>query len=186
MQPRSLVTEDRVMPVATEDGCFAAGRNPGLCKVAVVERHKGSGKVGLGILGGYVGKGRFLGGALATSIAHDSHNIVCAGDSDEDMAAAIEAVARMHGGIALVRQGRILASLALPVGGLMSTETAEETARKQEAIFAAARAFDVSPDVDAVMSLSFMSLCVIPVLKVNTRGLFDVGKFAFVPVDAGE
>ena len=68
----------------------------------------------------------------------------------------------------------------------MSTETAEETACKQEAIFAAARAFDVSPDVDAVMSLSFMSLCVIPVLKVNTRGLFDVGKFAFVPVDAGE
>ncbi len=184
MQPHSLVTEDRVMPVATEDGCFAAGRNPGLCKVAVVERHKGSGKVGLGILGGYVGKGRFLGGALATSIAHDSHNIVCAGDSDEDMAAAIEAVARMHGGIALVRQGRVLASLALPVGGLMSTETAGETARKQEAIFAAARAFDVSPDVDAVMSLSFMSLCVIPALKVNTRGLFDVGKFTFVPVDA--
>lgn len=184
MQPHSLVTEDRVMPVETEDGCFVAGRNPGLCKVAVVERHKGSGKVGLGILGGYVKEGQFLGGALATSIAHDSHNIVCAGDSDEDMAAAIEAVARMHGGIALVRQGRVLASLALPVGGLMSTETAGETARKQEAIFAAARTFDVSPDVDAVMSLSFMSLCVIPALKVNTRGLFDVGKFTFVPVDA--
>ena len=93
MQPRSLVTEDRVMPVETEDGCFVAGRNPGLCKVAVVERHKGSGKVGLGILGGYVKEGQFLGGALRRASLMIRINIVCAGDSDEDMAAAIEAVA---------------------------------------------------------------------------------------------
>lgn len=183
MQPHSLVSDDKVMSVMTEDGCFSARRNPGLCKVAVVERHKGSGKVGLGILAGYVEQGKMLGGALATSIAHDSHNIVCAGDSDEDMAAAIEAVSGMHGGIALVRGGKVVASLALPVAGLMSTETVEQTAQKQEAVFASARTFAVSRDIDAVMSLSFMSLCVIPALKVNTRGLFDVNKFSFVPVD---
>ena len=90
----------------------------------------------------------------------------------------------MHGGIAWSARGVFWLRLLSLWEASWSTETAGETARKQEAIFAAAWTFDVSPDVDAVMSLSFMSLCVIPALKVNTRGLFDVGKFTFVPVDA--
>ncbi len=181
--PHSLETEQCVMELATNaEGLFSAELNPGLCKIAVVERHSGSGHVGLGILDGYARAGTILGGAIATSIAHDSHNIVVAGSSDADMVACVREVCRMNGGIAMVRGGKVVVRQALPVAGLMSQEEAVEVARQNEAVKAAALDLSVSEDVDCVVTLAFMSLCVIPAIKVNTRGLFDVEAWQFVDI----
>lgn len=96
-----------------------------MCKIAVFERHKSLGLAGLGILDGYARKGESLGGALATSISHDSHNIVVVGSSDEDMLVAVQTVQAMHGGIVLVRKGVVVARVCLPVAGLMSLDEAD-------------------------------------------------------------
>lgn len=184
LKPGSLETEQRIMDiVTTEEGDFSADLNPGLCKIAVVERHKGSGRVGLGILAGYAKEGSNLGGALVTSISHDSHNIVVAGSNDADMAAAVRSVCAMSGGIALVRDGRQVATLPLPVGGLMSPEDAIKVSRFNDTINAAAAGLSVSEGVDPVVTLSFMSLCVIPSIKVSTKGLFDVDGWRFVDIE---
>lgn len=184
--PHNLCTVAKILPVEVdEEGLFGAGKNPGLCKIAVFERHRALGLVGLGILEGYAKQGRLLGGALATSISHDSHNIVAAGSSDEDILLAVQTVAEGGGGIAIVRDGKCGAFLPLPVAGLMSEAGARDVARDFGAIEEAARAFAVSSDIDPVMTLSFMALCVIPEIRVHTRGLFDVTTFSFVPVDAG-
>ena len=168
------------------EGNFDAAANPGLCKIAVFERHKSLGLVGLGILENYALEGRLLRGALATSIAHDSHNIVVAGSSDQDMIQAVARVAEMNGGIAIVQGGVCTASLPLPVAGLMSGEAAEDVARELAAIEKKALDFAVNPDIDPVVTLSCMALCVIPKLRVHTRGLFDVTEFSFTSVDAGD
>ena len=184
LRPGSLDTEHRVMNIATTgDGYFSAELNPGLCKIAVVERHKGTGRVGLGILAGYARDGTNLGGAIATSISHDSHNIVVAGSNDADMAAAVREVCAMNGGISLVRGGRTAARLPLPVGGLMSPEEAVRVAHLNETVNAAAAGLSVCEDVDPVVSLAFMSLCVIPSIKVSTKGLFDVDAWRFVDIE---
>ncbi|MBQ7606639.1 MAG: adenine deaminase [Desulfovibrionaceae bacterium] len=181
LKPHTLVTEEAIRPVAaTENGLFSAAANPGLCTLAVLDRHNASGRIGLGILQGYAKPGTVLGGALATSIAHDSHNIVVAGSSEEDMKTAVQEVCAMQGGIAVVQNGCVLARLALPVGGIMSTEDAKRVAQGNEEINAAARRLNVCDDVDPVITLAFMSLCVIPAIKLNTRGLFDVNSWKFV------
>ena len=184
INPGSLETENCIFDIATtKDGLFSAELNPGLCKIAVIERHKGTGRVGLGILSGYAKKDTILGGAIATTISHDSHNIVVAGSNDLDMATAVRCVSSMNGGIALVRQGLVMASLALPVGGLMSPEDAVKVARLNEAIEKASCELSISEDVDPVVTLAFMTLCVIPKIKVNTKGLFDVDAWRFVPIE---
>ncbi|MBQ9405536.1 MAG: adenine deaminase [Desulfovibrio sp.] len=183
LQPHSLVTQEQIMDVATtQEGNFAAKLNPGLCKIAVLERHKASGHIGLGILSGYVRKGALLDGAIATSIAHDSHNIVVAGSDDADMVAAVRAICAMQGGIAIVRKRHVLVRLALPVGGIMSQDDASQVARLNTAINATARELAINETVDPVVTLAFMSLCVIPALKVNTRGLFSVQDWRFVDI----
>ena len=185
--PHSLCTEASVRDVVVDsEGNFDAAANPGLCKIAVFERHKSLGLVGLGILENYALEGRLLRGALATSIAHDSHNIVVAGSSDQDMIQAVARVAEMNGGIAIVQGGVCTASLPLPVAGLMSGEAAEDVARELAAIEKKALDFAVNPDIDPVVTLSFMALCVFPKLRVHTRGLFDVTEFSFTSVDAGD
>ncbi len=184
--PHNLCTEAKIAGVVVDEkGNFDLKSNPGLCKIAVFERHKASGLVGLGILEGYAKAGKFLAGAVAVSIAHDSHNIVAAGGSDEDILCAVRAVAQEGGGAAVVQQGILQAAISLPVAGLMTDCHAQVTARDFGAVQQAARSLGVSNDIDPVMTLSFMSLCVIPQIRVNTRGLFDVDKFAFVKVDAG-
>ncbi len=183
--PGDLCTEERILNVKTDAaGLFVPEDNPGLCKIAVFERHKSLGLAGLGILDGYARKGESLGGALATSISHDSHNIVVVGSSDEDMLVAVQTVQAMHGGIVLVRKGVVVARVCLPVAGLMSLDEADVVARQLALVQKTARDFAVPEGIDPVMTLSFAALCVIPALKVNTRGLFDVTKFRFVPVDA--
>ncbi len=182
LKPHSLITECREMNVCVgEDGLFDIARNPGMNKVAVLERHHASGKIGLGLLDGSYG---LSGGAVATTIAHDSHNIVVAGDDDADMLLAVKEIARIGGGVVLVARGKILGSLPLPVGGLMSEEPASRVAEVLSGFIRLAHEhLHVSEQADAFMSLSFLALPVIPHLKITARGLFDVDTFRFVPVE---
>ena len=181
--PGSIVTNALELDVALDaDGLFHAKDNPGLCKLAVVERHKATGNIGLGIVKGY----GITGGAIATTVAHDSHNIVCAGDNDADMLAAMADLEAMGGGITLVRDGEVLAHLALPIAGLMSDRPAAEVAQKLEQMLDLAYAgLGVARDVQPFMNLSFLSLPVIPELKLTDAGLFDVRSFSFASVTAG-
>ena len=166
-----------------EDGLFDFTLNPGLLKIAVLERHRASGKIGVGLLDGSYG---LRNGAIATTVAHDSHNIVVAGDNDADMRLAVEELVRMDGGVLMASAGRVLASLPLPVGGLMSNRPAAEVVtRLQELHRLAGEHYHIWDQVDAFMTLSFLALPVIPELRITARGLFDVTSFQFVDVDCG-
>lgn len=183
LRPHSLITECLVRSVETgPDGEVDMARNPGLIKLAVLERHHATGKIGTGLLDGRYG---LKNGAIATTIAHDSHNIVVAGDNDADMLFAVREVERMEGGIVMVSDSRVLASLPLPVGGLMSERPAAEVSARLNELFALASShYHIWEDADAFMTLSFLALPVIPSLKLTARGLFDVDRFSFVDVDA--
>lgn len=187
VQPHSLVSLALESEVRTVDGCFDAAANPGLTKVAVIERHKATGHVGLGLLQGYAAPGSLLGGAVATTIAHDSHNIVAAGDNDADILAAVEDLRCMGGGITLVRQGEVLDHLSLPVAGLMSDCTAEAVHSDFARLLQVAhRELHFAEGVEPFMTLSFMALAVIPELKLTDQGLFDVRTFSFTPVNVAD
>lgn len=181
--PHSLITEGLEVPVnTTPDGEVELALNPGMTKVAVLERHHETGKIGTGLLNGRYG---LKNGAIATTIAHDSHNIVVAGDNEDDMLCAVREVERLGGGIVMASGSRILASLPLPVGGLMSDRPAEEVSAKLKELLALATShYHIWEGADAFMSLSFLALPVIPHLKITARGLFDVDSFSFVDVDA--
>lgn len=182
VQPHSLTTRALERSIAGGE-IFDAARNPGLVKAAVIERHKGTGHVGLGIMEGYTAKDARINGAIASTIAHDSHNIVVVGDNDADMLAAVADLRAMGGGITLTRGGETADRLPLPVAGLMSARGAEEVhASVQRMLSLAWREFGVSPHVEPFMTLSFMALAVMPELKLTAQGLFDVRCFEFVPV----
>lgn len=179
--PDTVLTEAVVREVVLDDeSCFDAKLNEGLCKIAVVERHNATGNIGLGIFENYGIKN----GAIATTIAHDSHNIVVAGDNDADMLTAINDLKEIGGGITLVRNGKVLAHLSLPIAGLMSDQPAQIVAEKMEELLNTAKEFNINPKLQPFMTLSFMSLPVIPALKLTDGGLFDVTTFSFVPVEA--
>jgi len=141
-----------------------------ILKIAIIERHSNTHHIGLGYIHGYGLKH----GAVATSISHDSHNIIAVGTSDADLAAAVNTVVEHNGGIVVVRDGAVLGELMLPVAGIMSDDTLVNVNRALE--YAKARAFElgVSRHIDPFMTLSFMSLPVIPVLRLTTCGIFNV------------
>ncbi len=147
-----------------------------ILKMAVVERHRNTGHIGVGYLKGYGLKS----GAVATSVAHDSHNIICVGENDQDMALAANRVTQNHGGIVVVEKGRILAELPLEIAGLMSGKPLPEVNTLLENAKAAAYSLGVGRDIDPFMTLSFMSLPVIPTLRLTTRGVFDVGTQKYI------
>jgi adenine deaminase len=144
-------------------------------KIAVVERHKGTGNVGVAFVRGFGLKS----GALASSVAHDSHNIVVVGCTDADMVAAVEKVIEMGGGQAAVAGGEMKASVALPIGGLMSPLPAAKVAAGVEELDSQAERLGCVLQ-DAFMTMSFLALPVIPSLKLTDRGLVDVEAFDFV------
>lgn len=145
-----------------------------ILKVAVVERHHDSGHIGLGYIKGYGLKK----GAVATSVAHDSHNIIAVGATDEDITVAINAVIAAKGGI-FVTDGNVTEGLALPIAGLMSDMPLEKTNAVLESVKDFAYSLGVSRDIDPFMTLSFLSLPVIPKVKITTRGVFDVVKWQY-------
>lgn len=171
-----IVTEELIISPQTQNGFFIADPEADLVKLAVAERHRGSGRLSLGFLKG-LGLKR---GALASTVAHDSHHLIIAGLSDEDMALAAEEIKRLGGGLVLVAQGRVLGSLALPLGGLMSDLSLTETAEALEKLQLLSRDLGLGEGHDPFMTLAFMSLSVIPKLKLTEAGLVDVDKFALV------
>lgn len=178
--PQSIVTEAVVRQVqADASGFFDPARNPGLNLIAVVERHKGTGNIGLGLVENF----GLQGGAIATTVAHDSHNIVLIGDNARDMLKVVEDIAAMGGGMSICRQGKVMDHLALPIAGLMRDASARDTAaRLKEMTRLAWNELNVNPDLDPFMNLSFLALPVIPKLKITDKGLFDVRNFSFVQV----
>lgn len=177
----SIETEKRIATVRRDDdGDFVFDPERDICKLAVVERHRGTGLVGVGLLGGYGIKA----GAVAVSVSHDSHNIIVAGVSNEEMAFAVKMLVDMEGGAVIVRGGEVLASMALPIAGLMTTESGEWVAERLDALHEKARTeLGISAEVEPLMTLTFMALPVIPALKLTTRGLFDYERFDFVPLE---
>lgn len=147
-----------------------------ILKICVFERHQGTGHMGMGYLAGYGLKK----GAVATSIAHDSHNIIAVGENDADIALAVNRVKHMGGGIAVAAGGSILADLPLPIAGLISDQPLPQVNAMLENAKEKARVLGVASDVDPFMTLSFMSLTVIPSLRVNTKGVFDVESQRYV------
>ncbi|HTZ39353.1 MAG TPA: adenine deaminase [Syntrophales bacterium] len=175
--PGQILTDRRERRLPQTNGVLNAAAM-GLAKVAVIERHRGTGNVGVAFVEG-------LGieqGAIASTIAHDSHNIIVAGADDDDMLRAVEVLRESGGGLAVIRKGKTLGFLPLPIGGLMSDRPFEEVASLHESIHGAASALGRTVIANPFMHLSFLALPVIPHLKVTDRGLFDVDRFEFIPL----
>ena len=177
--PGQILTGRRLEDVRIQGGCIIAEPDRDILKLAVVERHRGSGRVGVGLVSGF-GLKR---GAFASSYAHDSHNIIVVGADDRDMLAAVQQIATMQGGLVVVADGEVLAELPLPVAGLMSTERAAAVSHRAALLNAAALSLGARiPEPFAV--LSFLALPVIPSLKLTDMGLVDVDRGAFYDFDA--
>ena len=174
-----VVTESVTSEAVVEDGQAVADAGRDLAKIAVVERHLATGRIGLGFVKGS-GLQR---GALASSVAHDAHNIVVVGMSDDDMAAAVARLAELGGGIVAVAGGDIRAECPLPVAGLLSDAPLSDVIAQSRACNDAAHTLGWS-GATPFLTLSFLGLSVIPSLKITDRGLVDVDRFELVPLEA--
>ena len=170
-----IVTESLTHQVPVRGGYAVADPGADVLKIAVVERHKGTGNVGVGFVKGFALKT----GALASSVAHDSHNVVVVGCSDVDMAVAVEKVVDMGGGQVVAAGGDVKAAVALPIGGLMSPLPVWDIAGKVEELNSAAADLGCALS-DPFMAISFLALPVIPSLKLTDKGLVDVEQFRIV------
>ncbi|OFG03938.1 adenine deaminase [Listeria monocytogenes] len=178
MQPNSLFTEKRIEQVTIQDGKFIPTVADDLLKMAVVERHHNTGCVGVGIVKGF----GLTEGAIATTVAHDSHNIVAVGVSDEAMKAAIDHITKTGGGIAVVDgTGQVLHDLALPIAGLLSDKSYEEVEVDLAGLLSAYNQISTAKGFDPFLTLSFLTLPVIPELKLTDQGLFDFATFQIIP-----
>ena len=167
--PGEILTDEVVVDsLETED----------IIKIAVIERHKNTGHIGVGFVAGYGLKK----GAIASSIAHDSHNLIVVGTNDEDMALAANTVRENEGGLAIVCDGQILDSLALPIAGLMCNMEIAVIEEKLSRMKEQARLLGVPEGIDPFMTLAFTALPVIPKLRILTQGVVDVGTQSYVPV----
>ncbi|MCM3626947.1 adenine deaminase [Paenibacillus glycanilyticus] len=179
--PNSLVTRHLQEEVSRDqEKRFIASVEQDQLKLAVVERHHGTGHVGLAIVKGF----GFRKGAIVSSVAHDSHNIICAGVTDEDMRTAIEHIVAMNGGLAVALDGQVLASLSLPVGGLLSEQSYEEVYSEMQNLYAALREIGAPDTFNPFLTLSFLALPVIPELKLTDKGLFRFASNSHIRVDA--
>jgi len=175
--PAQLITGVESVEPATRDGSIVADPARDLVKIAVVERHHATGRVGVGFATD-VGLKR---GAFGSTVAHDAHNIVVLGVSDEDMAACATRLAEIGGGIVIADGGKVVEELPLPIAGLMSDRPLDEVHRRLRAMEARLRSMGVGM-ASPFMTLSFLALSVIPELKITDRGLVDVGLFELVPL----
>lgn len=155
---------------------FVSSTKDDLLKVAVIERHKGSGQIGLGIINGL----QIKEGAIATSIAHDSHNIIVTGSNDNDMLLAVNELERIGGGIVVTKNNKVLASIQLEFGGIMTLRDTKYVLEDLENLHEAVGKIGPEIDFNPFLTLSFLALPVIPELKITDRGLFDVNNFKFI------
>ena len=177
-KPHELLTEERLVPWQNTPGLApGVSLEQDIVKAAVFERHLHTGHKGLGFVGGYGLKK----GAVATSVAHDSHNLIVVGTNDRDMVLAANAVRKNRGGLAVAAEGQVIGELALPIGGVMSRLSVEEVEEQLQALKVLTRQLGISSDIDAFMTLAFVSLPVIPKLRINTYGVIDVDRQKQVP-----
>ncbi len=181
IEPDGINTKKIVAEVNfDETGDFIFNPQQDICKIAVIERHHETGKVGLGLLSGYGIKN----GAIAVSVSHDSHNIIAAGTNNDEIFAAVDALIKMEGGMVLINGGKVISSIPLPIGGLMSDVSGEELKEKLDELHEKAHSeLKISKNVEPVMTLTFMSLPVIPEIKLTARGLFDYETFSLIPLE---
>ena len=182
--PGGVVTEKLTAEIELDaNGEFVWNSDEDIVKVAVLERHHMTGNVACGFLKGYGIKE----GAVALSIAHDSHNIIVVGVNDDEMEFAVKALVEQEGGIVLVKEGKVIESMPMPIAGLMSDQSGEWVDEKLTAIHDKAYSeLGICGEVEPVMTLCFMSLIVIPAIKITDTGLFDVTTFSFIPVEINE
>lgn len=170
-----IVTEELIIEPKIEDGRVVSDPARDILRCYVVERHHGSGNIGKGLVKGFGLKK----GAMASSISHDSHNIVAVGVNDEDIFRAVIQINKMGGGLAVTCDGKVQAALELPIAGLMSSEPLEDVNRKLQQLNLQTRALGCNL-ADPFMAISFLALPVIPKLKITDLGLVDVDQFDFV------
>jgi adenine deaminase len=180
--PYQIVTKKLQLKVRTENGGAVSQPEQDILKAAVFERHHATGLVGTGLVQGF----GLQKGALASTVAHDSHNLITIGVSDADMLCAAQELRRIGGGIAVALDGRVLGSLALPIAGLMSKLGAAEVAAEVARLVELAHGLGVRDCYDPFLTLAFLSLPVIPELKLTDRGLVDVAAFRFITVSADD
>lgn len=179
LMPQSLFTKNVKREVLTENGYFVIEKDKDIMPIYVIERHKATGNIGKGLIEGFGLKG----GAIASTVAHDSHNLVVVGDSNKDIIIAIDKIKEMGGGLAVVKAGKVLGSLELDIAGIMSSKKLEEIASLQDKLTKMAyQELHISKDYNPFMTLAFMALTVIPDLKITDKGLFDVKKFELTEV----
>lgn len=172
--PGQILTEELIV----ESSSKQAEPDKDIIKLAVIERHKGTGHTGVGFVSGYGLKK----GAIASSVAHDSHNLIVAGCTDDDMALAANTVRENGGGLAVVCDGKVLSSLPLPIGGLMCEMNVNDVEDILRVMKEQARQLGVNEGIDPFMTLAFTALPVIPKLRLLTQGVVDVDKQSYVPV----
>jgi len=173
--PGQIITRKRMERVEVSEGVVIPDTDRDILKLVVVERHKATGNIGLALVKGFGLKK----GALASSIAHDSHNIVAVGTDDNDIFVAVKEIERLYGGLVVAAGGKVLASLALPIAGLLSDESLEVVVDKLEKLEQVAR--DLGATLPSPFStLSFLALPVIPELRLTDLGLVDVNEFRLI------
>lgn len=182
INPNSIVTNHLIEKISNENNYFVPNAAENLCKIAVIDRYHSEKEIGLGIVKGL----NLIDGAIATTIAHDSHQLIVAGMNDADMYLAIKTIEEMNGGIVVVSSGKVMAKLSLPIGGLMSNKSSEEVEAGLHQI--EKTLLQIRPDntFNAFLTLSFLALPVIPSIKITTKGLFNVNEFKFIPVFLSE
>jgi len=175
--PDQIVTKKIMKKIHLKDGVAHPNIKEDILKIVVVERHKATGNIGIGFVQGFGLKK----GAIGSSVAHDSHNLVVVGTNDQDIFKAVMAIKEMGGGLVAISDGKALVSLPLPIAGLMSEASIPQVTLQLEALHLAVKALGCKLP-DPYMTLSFMSLPVIPELKITDKGLVDVNQFKFVPL----
>lgn len=180
--PNSLRTHHRREFVKVQDGVFCPSTENDLLKLAVIERHKATGNVGLGIVKGF----QLQKGAIASTVAHDSHNIVVVGASDQEMLVAVEHVIKTNGGLVVVDGKEVLAALDLSVAGLMSEDTSEAVYQALKTLNSALTSIGSPKTFNPFLMLSFLTLTVIPELKLTDKGLFAFNSFSHIDVSVKE
>jgi len=181
MDPHNLITTAQAASPEVLKSKYISDTRRDILKIAVIERHKSTGNIGLGFVHGFGIKN----GAIASTVAHDAHNITVIGTSDKDMYVAVCELEKAGGGQCVVCDGILKAILPLPIAGLLSNLSAQELASQQANLLGAASAIGCSPH-DPFMPLSFLSLTVIPKLKLSDQGLVDVDEFRIVPLELSE
>lgn len=169
-----LLTKKETSQVKVINGAFKADEH--FSKVAVIERHKATKNIGLGIVSNF----SIRNGAIASTVAHDSHNLIVIGDNDNDMLIAIEELKRVNGGYTVVSNGKIMGTLELPIAGIISDKTGEYVETTLEKMIEQAFKLHINKKIDPFITLSFLALPVIPEIRITDKGLFDVTQFKFI------